>query len=128
MFTRIFTAKWIRLYGTKYISYDLCILAVDATFVDKMPVFGKLECIWLADEEILFEYTPFRTVEFDVNLMAYEVEEPESNVTEFCHFNLILDYNVYFIQRPVSGLYIPLKYDLRDIIKQHVIGENPLHF
>lgn len=80
MFTRIFTAKWIRLYGTKYISYDLCILAVDATFVDKMPVFGKLECIWLADEEILFEYTPFRTVEFDVNLMAYEVEEPESNV------------------------------------------------
>lgn len=86
----IFTAKWIRLYGTKYVVYNLCIIAVNETFVDKMPVFGKLECIWWVDEEIIFEYAPIATVAFDNNLLTYEDEEPKINVNKFCRFNLML--------------------------------------
>ena len=51
-------------------------MAVNATFIDKMPMFGIVESIWLADDEIIFEYTLVKAVEFNTNLMAYGVENP----------------------------------------------------
>ena len=94
-----------------------------------MPVFVKLENIWFLDEEIIFEFSPLETLGFDGNLIAYKVAEPlPDDVTKFCHFKRLLDYNVYSLQKLTNGLYIPLKYDLRDIIREHIVGDNPLHF
>lgn len=47
MISKVFTSKWIKLYGTKYVTNNNCIIAIDATFVDKVPNFGKQ--IWLVD-------------------------------------------------------------------------------
>ena len=41
-FTNVFTTKWIRMFGSKYVTYNCCIIAFDATFVDGMPLFGIL--------------------------------------------------------------------------------------
>ena len=94
-----------------------------------MLVFGKLENIWFLDEEIIFEFSPLTTLGFDGNLIAYKVAEPlPDDVTKFCHFKRLLDYNVYSLEKLTNGLYIPLKYDPRDIIREHIVGDNPLHF
>ena len=51
--TTISKAKWIRMYGTKYVSYKVCVLPVNAaTFIPRAPVFGKLKSIWLANEHV----------------------------------------------------------------------------
>ena len=88
--TSIYTSKWIKLYGAKYVTYNCCIVAVDATFADKIPTFGKLLQIWLIDNEVIFEFTPFKTVEFNHNLLAYEVEDPGDKAsTKFCFYQCI---------------------------------------
>ena len=125
----LFAYKWIELHGTRYVPYKCCIIAVNATFTSRMPIFGRLQQIWMADEEIIFEFTPLRTVQFDDNLLSYEVDDPGDGVpTEFCFYNCMLDYNLYSLQEQHGTAFIPLKYDLRDLISLHVVGENPLHF
>ncbi len=60
--------------------------------------------------------------------MAYKVEEPLVAMSmDLCLHSKLLDYNVYFMQETDNGLYIPLKYDLKDIISMHIVGANPLH-
>lgn len=106
----------------------MCIIAVDANFVDRLPVFGKLDCVWLANDEIIFEYFEYRVVGFSNELMAYQVVDIQpDDPTKFCIPHKMLDFNVYSIQTVNSELYIPLKYNLKDIINQHVVGGNPLH-
>ena len=73
MLDQVYSTVWIKLYGTKYVTNKSCIIAVDANFPNRMPLFGQLENIWLANEEIIFEYTPLRTLEFCSSLMTYKV-------------------------------------------------------
>jgi hypothetical protein len=61
--------------------------------------------------------------------MAYEVYDHGNDaLSELCFYSRMLDFNVYALQRHSEAVYITLKYDLRDIIREHIIGENPLHF
>ena len=53
--------------------------------------------------------------------MAYQVEELTNGRTT------MLDY-VYSTQKLDGRIYVPLQYYLGDLIDQHVVGENPLHF
>ena len=83
----------------------------------------------MTDEEIIFEFTPLRTVQYDENLLSYEVDDPGDGVpAEFYFYNCVLDYNLYSLQEQLGTAFIPLKYDLNDLISLHVVGENPLHF
>ncbi|XP_028409387.1 uncharacterized protein LOC114531989 isoform X2 [Dendronephthya gigantea] len=126
--TNVFTCKWIQLHGTKYVPNKGCIIAVDATFTSMLPEFGRIQRIWLADEDTIFEYTPLKTVEFNDGLLSYEVEDPGDGVpTKFCLYASMLDFNVYSTLKQFDSTFIPTKYDLRDLIRLHVVGENPLH-
>lgn len=79
---------------------NCCIIAVDATFVEKVPTFGKLQQILLVDEEILFEYSPLTTIEFNHNFMTYEVyDHGDDALSELCFYSRMLDFNVYALQR-----------------------------
>jgi hypothetical protein len=40
----------------------------------------------------------------------------------------MLEFNIYSVGKVNSGLYISLKYDLKEIIEQHIVGDKPLHF
>ena len=42
---------------------------------------------------------------------------------KFCLYSRMQDFNIYSLVEIDSELYITLKYDLRDIIEQHVVGE-----
>jgi hypothetical protein len=127
MLTKVYKAKWIKVYGTKYVCHKMCVVAVNATFIPRLPVFGKLKSIWLINDYVIFEYIPYKTIIFDEALMAYQVEDLSNGISKFCNINTLLDYNVYSIQEQNNGFYIPLKYYLGDVIDQHVIGANPLH-
>ena len=129
MLKNLLSYKWIELHGTKYDCSKCCVIAVNATFISKLPIFGRLQRIWLADEDVIFEITPLRTLQFDKNVLGYEVEDPGNGVpTEYYFYKRMLDYNLYSLQEVRGTSFIPLKYDLRDIIDLHVVGENPLHF
>ena len=124
----IFNVKWIQLNGTKFMTNNGCIIAVDANFEGRLPIFGKLGSIWLADDIVIFSYLPLKTVSFNSNLMSYEVEECMlAMAMDFCLYDRLLDFNVYSSQDLNGKLYVPLKYDLTDIIDLHIKGENPLH-
>jgi hypothetical protein len=125
---QVYSTKWIKLHGSTYTLNKGCIIAVDADFPSKMPLFGQLENILLVDEEVILEYTPMKTLEFSSDLMAYKVQNLcEFSPTEYCLSRGMLDFNVYTILKLDCGLYIRLKYDLNGIIEQHVVGDNPLH-
>ena len=126
---KLFLYKWIELYGTRYITCKCCIIAVDATFITRMPVFGRLQRIWLVDDEIIFEIIQLKTVQFNPNLLAYEVDDPGDGVpTRFVLYKKMLDFNVYSLQYQLDSAYVPIRYDLKDVISQQVVGEHPLHF
>jgi hypothetical protein len=129
VFTNVYTTRWITLHGSSYIPSRGCVVAVDADFSNKMPVFGQLEKIFSVGEEVIFEYTPLKTLEFSSGFMAYKVEKLSYfEPTKFCLYRRMLDYNIYSLVNVNTGLYIGLKYDLKVIIEEHVVGENPLHF
>lgn len=125
---QIYSIRWIKLHGAKYVTSKGCVIAVDANFSSRMPLFGQLENIWLANEQIIFEFTPLKTLEFCSSLMAYKVKRIDFSSTEFCFYNRMLDFNIYSLAKLNDGLYITLKYDLKDIIELHIIGDNPLHY
>jgi hypothetical protein len=124
----VYSTKWIKLYGSTYRLNKGCIIAVDADFQSKMPLFGQLENILLAYEEVILEYTPLQTLEFSSDLMAYKIQNLCGfSTTEYCLSRTMLDFNVYTEIKLDCGFYIRLKYDLTRIIEQHVIRDNPLH-
>ena len=53
----------------------------------------------------------------------------ESDEQMLYHMNKLLDFNIYQCVRTLDNdLVVPLKYDLNDIIEEHLLGTNPLHF
>ena len=124
----VFKAKWLIVHGTKFVPGNGCVIAYGARFQDKLPLFGKLGAIWVADEHIVFEFLPLETLYFSKDMMAYRVEEPLVAMSmDLCLHSKLLDYNVYFLQETDNALYVPLKYDLTDIVNKHIVGANPLH-
>lgn len=102
-----YSTRWIKLNGAKYVTSKGCIIAVDAIFSNRMPLFGRLENIWLANEMVIFEYTPLRTLEFCSSSVAYKVEEIcDFSSTNFCLSNRMLDFNTYSLVELNSELYV----------------------
>ena len=122
-----YVAKWVTLYGATYRPGKGCVIAFDASFVSKMPLFGQLERIIIAGGVVLFEYTPFRTLGFCRKVMAYELNTVANVSRNLTLSDRLLHYNIYTVVELSDKKYISIKYDLRDIIEQHVIGNNPLH-
>ena len=59
---------------------------------------------------------------------AYHVKEIEEVRTRVCPYESLLDFNVFHPKKDQDGNhYVPVKYDLRDLMIEHVKGKNPLH-
>ncbi|CAB4011337.1 Hypothetical predicted protein [Paramuricea clavata] len=96
--------SWVELYGTKYKNAD--VLAVDAHGDPIFPVFGVISMH-----------------------MAYQVTKLDGG--ESCgrvfSYESIVDYNVFHIKKDHYGnQYVPVKYDIDDLMEDHVEGRNPL--
>ena len=59
--------------------------------------------------------------------MAYEVDTNVIVSKNLCLSDRLLDYNIYTVVELNGKKYIIITYDLRDIIEQHIVGDNPLH-
>ena len=74
----------------------------------------------------LFLVNTYKTQRFEESFIGYSVVPSDIEVT--CLLDRLLDYNIIQVLETVNGDYIvPLKYNLNDIIEQHILGCNPLH-
>lgn len=116
--------NWITLNGTKYIAGH-CFLAVDADSNTELPMFGKLVKIICAKVPI-FVLSMLETFRFDNDFVGYQVS-PEFSQEQMKPFTGLLDYNIYqVVKNQADDRFVPLKYDLCDIISEHICGNNPL--
>ena len=65
---------------------------------------------------------------FRDQFQAYQVVKHEAD-RAVCAYENIVDFNIFHIHEDSTGeKYIPVKYDINDLIEQHVIGRNPMNF
>lgn len=107
--------KWYVLNGNKYISGKSMIIIDE---LDNMPVFGLIKNIFVIDSSVIaFEYQRYETLNWDENLLAYEVSVPAlAQATELAHE--LIDHTSYYSVNYRESNFIPIQYSLRDIVGQ----------
>ena len=122
----VYKVSWIQLHGTKYCKAGN--LAVDVTGDPPLPVFGCIKEIWMVSSFVYFEVSLYKTVCFEYNFQAYLVEIPSPSKDFICSYERLVDFNVFHEKFDEnSNIYIPVKYDIDDIIEEHCKDCNPLH-
>ena len=92
------------------------------------PVFGCIKEIWLIHNFVYFEVFLFDTICFCPTYQEYLVEESSECEHVICPYEQLVDYNVCHKKMDHEGrTYIPVKYNLDDIVEEHFKNCNPLH-
>lgn len=94
------------------------------------PFLAPSSKIWVLNDFVYFECLSLETLCFSESYQAYKIRQIV-NVTGhvICPFENLVDCNVFHIHKDSSGnLYIPVKYDIDDLMEQHVNERNPLKF
>ena len=77
-----------------------------------------MECVWNIIETC-----------FSERFQAYHVMESETVVTGIASYESLVDFNVFHTHEDSDDeRYVPVKYDIADILEQHTNGRNPLKF
>lgn len=124
----VYKVSWITLFGTKYAKSG--VIAVDVAGDPALPVFGVILCIWSILDFVYFDVRLLHTQRFDHKYQAYCVRDVENyeDCTTICPYDSLVDFNVFHCKKDKHGnQYVPVKYDLCDIIEEHAEGRNPLH-
>ena len=123
----VYKASWVVCHGTDFRKSGVIVHSVDEDSL--LPMFGIIKQIWNVSEFIYFEYTPLETTCFSEHFQAYHVKETETIESGIASYEGLVDFNVFHTHEDSVGeLYVPVKYDLGDVIDQHVTGRNPLKF
>ena len=121
----IYELKWVACYGVKYLINE-CVVAVTADEETHLPVFGKLLKVILSGDTVCFIVEEICTMCFDASYCAYSVQETDRERAVLV--STLLDFNVYQNVSTLEGdIMVPIKYDLSDLIEEHIAGKNPLH-
>lgn len=121
----IYSLNWVNIYGTKYVA-EKCIIACDADPYTHLPIFGKVMKVLQCGELVVFIVNSYDTERFEESYNGYSVVDTGTKAV--CFSVQLLDFNIYQIVETIDlRRIIPLKYDLSDIIEQHLDGCNPLH-
>ena len=114
-------------YGTEFRKGGIIICKVDEE--SKRPIFGCILQIWTSNDFVYFEYKLLETLCFRERFQAYQVKYVLDSETEVCSYESLVDFNVLHIHEDHEGeLYVPVKYDIMDLIEQHLKGDNPLKY
>lgn len=114
--TSVHRTSWAGVHGTKYIPNE-CILLVKSE--NETPVFGTLRVIWLVNlQVVVFQVSVLETVNFNVHLNAYRVQEPaqETGLDLVLHDHL-LSHEVMHMFNYDGDQYISPKIFLGDLLK-----------
>lgn len=120
-FISAYSSNHVTVCGTKYL-INQCYLLVGFNF--SMPQFGLLKKIYIVNStDIMFETEMLDTVKFDKDLQAYQVEQPcIAQGFEFCRQSDLIDYTCYGLVYMNETAYIPIEYDLFDLIDMNEMG------
>lgn len=125
----LYKSTWVVCHGTKFCRDGVILCNINEDLL--LPIFGSIQKIWVLSDFIYFQYVPFETVCFNETFQAYHVRATE------CHqgndglyaYESLVDYSVFHTHENGLGeLFIPVKYDIDDLLEQHVKGTNPLKF
>ena len=121
----VYKASWAVCHGTDFCKSGVIVHEVDEDLL--VPMFGIIKQIWNVSDFVYFEYIPLETMCFSEHFQAY-VKKTKAMETGIAYENLV-DYNVFHNHEDNLGeLYVAVKYDIDDVIAQHVKGRNPLKF
>ena len=122
----VYKISWIILYGTKYCKSG--VIAVSVVGDPPYPEFGSIKEIWLISDYVYFEVSLYETVYFEYSYQAYMVKKCNPEKTRICSYERLVDYNVFHEKEDhASNTYIPVKYDLDDIVEEYWKDANPLN-
>ena len=122
-----YKTSWVVCYGTELKRGGIIICRIDEEY--ERPVFGSIHQIWTLNNFLYFEYKPLETLCFSERFQAYHVKSVIDLPTELCSYESLVDFNVPRIHEANEGeQYVPVKYDIVDLIEQHLRGENPLKY
>ena len=120
-----YKTSWVVCHGTEFKRDGIIICNVEEQC--ERPVFGSIRQIWTINDFVFFEYQLLETVCFSERFQAYQVKHVIDIETELCSYESLVDFNVLHIHEDHEGeLYVPVKYDIVDLMEQHLKGENPL--
>ena len=121
-----YSLNWLPMYGQKFIS-NQAFVAVDCDVTTELPLFGELRRITLNNGNVYFNCSVYDTLRFHPQLLAYEVIQGNDDKEYLWKISDILDHNMYHLVTTKKRHFITIKYDLNDIISEHLKGANPLH-
>ena len=127
-FSIIYRISWVKLFGTKFATSG--VVAVDVSGNPLLPVFGIIVQIWVIKDFVYFDVRLLQTICFDCKYQACHVMEIEDEelCTAVYAYECVVDFNVFHVKTTnTRKMYIPTKYNLNDIMVEHVKGLNPLH-
>lgn len=112
----VYLTSWIGVHGTKYIPNE-CVLLIRSE--NETPVFGMLRIIWVVNfQAVLFRVSMLETVDFNVHINAYRVQEPALAAgLELVLQDQLLSHEVLHIYNFNGDQYISPKTYLSDILK-----------
>ena len=123
----LYKVAWVICHWTKFKRGGITICNVDEE--GALPVFGEIHQIWILNDYVYFEYMPLETLYFSERFQAYHVKYVADVDTKLCSYESLVDYNVFHSHEDNEGeLYVPVKYDIVDLMEQHMEGKNPLKF
>lgn len=114
----VVSARWIVQHGNKHTCGKSLVIS---NVFNNTPEFALVKNIFIVNESVYcFECQPLSTIGWNEQYLSYEVEIPhlaQANIfvdTENC-----VDFTPYYYVNFNNGMYVPLKYDLTDIIACH---------
>lgn len=125
VFKIVYSANWVILNGTKYCKQG--ILAVSVTGENHLPEFGTIEQVYIIGDFVYFKVILFRTSHFEFIYQAYLIEEQTQKQDAIVAYESLVDYNIFHkIHQSDGKFYVPVKYDINDLMEEHLKGSNPL--
>ena len=124
-FQNVYKVSWVVNHGTKYKKSAIASIGIEQN--QRLPSFGKICEIFFIHESLYFEVTLFETVRFNDIFQSYEVKELVNEPTKIVPQDSLLDYNVFHTKIvDEDSIFVPTKYSLKGILRQHQLGKNPL--
>ena len=117
-FEHIVSVQWIMQHGNKHTCGKSLVIS---NVINDTPEFALVKNIYILNASVYcFECQPLTTVGWNDHYLAYEVEVPNlAQANIFVDAEKLVDYTPYYYVNFNNSKYIPLKYDLTDIMKHH---------
>ncbi|XP_061734388.1 uncharacterized protein LOC133537390 [Nerophis ophidion] len=111
-------AQWIAQYGNKHTCGKSLVIS---NVFNNTPEFAVVKNIFIVNESVFcFECQPLSTIGWNEQYLSYEVEIPHlAQANIFLNSENCVDFTPYYYVNFNNGIFIPVKYDLTDIMACH---------